>query len=267
MNVDGKSIAAAIAAKVALEAQSFETTPSLVVITCAPNFETQKYLALKQKKAAALGIALVLHELPETASTADVLGAIHEAGASADGIIVQLPLPIHIDTRAVLAAIPHSHDVDAFSYKGEVGAVLPPVVGAIAEIAREHKVQFAGAEVVIFGEGRLVGAPAAAFARSCGATATVVTITTPEPEVMAATKKADIVILGVGKPGLLTPAMVKAGVVVFDAGASEDGGLLVGDASPEVANVASVFTPVPGGIGPITISLLYRNLLELKKRQ
>lgn len=265
MLVDGKKIAATIADAVALQVA---TQPlSLSVITCAPNFETQKYLALKEKKAQALGITLTRVELPETASTAMVLAAIATAAKKTDGIIVQLPLPPTIDTEVVLAAIPHTHDVDAFSYTGAPGEVLPPVVGAIAEIAHATGVTWKGKRVVVFGEGRLVGAPAAAFARSAGALVEVLTAASTPTAVAAATAVADSIILGVGKPGLLTPEMVTNGVVVFDAGASEDGGMLVGDALPSVAHKASVFTPVPGGIGPITIALLFRNLVELKSRQ
>jgi methylenetetrahydrofolate dehydrogenase (NADP+) / methenyltetrahydrofolate cyclohydrolase len=267
MNVDGKQIAAAIAEAVAAEIQTAKLEPTLVVLTCAPNFETRKYLDLKKRKAEALGIALVVDELPETSTTLEVLTALAAAVVTADGVIVQLPLPAQIDTAAVLGAIPVTHDVDAFSYAGEAGAVLPPVVGAIAEIAERHGVVWAGKRVTVFGEGRLVGAPGAAYARSLGAEVVVLTIASTPSEVAAATASADIIILGVGKPNLLLPEMVKPGVVIFDAGASEDGGLLVGDASPTVAEVASVFTPVPGGIGPITIALLYRNLLELKARQ
>lgn len=263
--VDGKALAAELLAEVADEVEALLVPPHLVVITCAPNFETKKYLALKQGKARALGIDMTLEELPVTSTTEEVQAAVRTAAARSNGVIVQLPLPAAIDTAAVLAAIPASHDVDAFSYAGEAEAVLPPVVGAIALIARTHEILWAGKRVAIFGHGRLVGAPAAVFAKSAGATVTVLTeASTNATEVAQA---ADIIILGAGKPNLLTPDMVKEGVVVFDAGASEDGGLLVGDADPAAADKASLFTPVPGGIGPMTIALLFHNLVQLQKRQ
>lgn len=267
MLVDGKNIAASIVEVVKAEIESKNLKPRLVVITCDPNFETRKYLDLKKTKAEALGIKLTVNELGESSDTNQVLKAVEEAVQTAEGVIVQLPLPAHIDTVAVLKAVPVSHDVDAFAYDGEIGAVLPPVVGAIAEIAAIHNVTWAGKSVAIFGEGRLVGKPAAAFARSHGSMVKVLTALSSKEEVHRVTTSADIIILGAGQPNLLTKDMVREGVVVFDAGASEDGGLLVGDASKEVAEVASVFTPVPGGIGPITIALLYRNLLELMARQ
>lgn len=267
MIVDGKQIASDIAELVANTIKIEAVVPKMVVLTCNPNFETRKYLELKKKKAENLGVDLEVKELAPTSDTADMLAAIKAAIDTADGIIVQLPLPAAIDTALVLAAVPATHDVDAFSYEGSAESVLPPVVGAIEEIALRHSVVFKGKTVVIFGSGRLVGAPAAIYAKSKGANVTVLTEINSQEEVLSATATADIIILGVGKPNLLTPEMVKPGVVVFDAGASEDGGLLVGDASPEVAAKASVFTPVPGGIGPITVALLYRNLLELKARQ
>jgi methylenetetrahydrofolate dehydrogenase (NADP+) / methenyltetrahydrofolate cyclohydrolase len=264
--VDGKKIAADISVAVAARVAVSPTPVRLVVVACDPNFETKKYLTLKQARAAALGIALEVEVLPRESDTMAVVAAIEAALPNVDGVVVQLPLPRHIDTAVVLAAVPAAYDVDAFSYQGEPGTtVLPPVVAAIDAIARRHDVSFKDKKVVVFGEGRLVGAPAAAFARSEGANVTVLTETSENVADIA--RGADIIILGVGKPNLLMPEMVKDGVVVFDAGASEDGGLLVGDAAPAVAEKAALFTPVPGGIGPITISVLFQNLLELKARQ
>lgn len=262
--VAGKKIAQDISFAVAKSVAELEATLRLVVITCAPNFETKKYLTLKKERAQNLGIDLEVVELPATANTEDVLRAIETVAHAYAGIIVQLPLPKSIDTTSVIAAIPGTHDVDAFGYESGKVDILPPVVGAIAEISKLHQLDWQGKNVVVFGSGRLVGSPAAYYAKQHGALVTVITETTPDATAVA---KADIIILGVGKPCLLTPAAVKDGVVVFDAGASEDGGLLAGDADPEVALKASLFTPVPGGIGPITVALLFRNLLELSQKR
>jgi methylenetetrahydrofolate dehydrogenase (NADP+) / methenyltetrahydrofolate cyclohydrolase len=267
MLVDGRSIAKKILATVAIEIKEGNLTPKLVVITCAPNFETRKYLELKKMKADSLGVELTVVELPKDANTDFVIQTINTLAKVADGIIVQLPLPASIDTKLVLEAVPLSKDVDAFSYGGEAFAVLPPVVGAIAEIAKLYEIKWLDKKVVIFGEGRLVGKPAAVFARTLGASVAIITLDSIEEETAKVVAQADIIILGAGKPNLLKEEMVKDGVVVFDAGASEDGGLIVGDSHPKVAEKASVFTPVPGGIGPITVALLYRNLLELMNRQ
>lgn len=265
MIIDGKKIADEIHASVKETVSSLDKAPSLTVIACNPNFETQKYLALKKSKAEALGIRITVVVLPEESETQVVIDAVYKAASESDGIIVQLPLPKHIDTSTVLESVPDSHDVDAFNYQKGTALVLPPVVGAIDEISKNSKLTWAGKKVVIFGAGRLVGAPVEYYARTKDSDVTVLTEASGDTsEVVMA---ADIVVLGVGQANLLNPDMVKDGVVVFDAGASEDGGLLVGDANPEVAQKASLFTPVPGGIGPITIAILFRNLLELSSRQ
>lgn len=263
--VDGKKIAADIAAAVKARVAVLQTPVRLAVFACNPNFETQKYLALKKAKAEGLGISLTVHLLPEEFDTKAFVVAIEAELSQVEGIIVQLPLPSHIDTALVLAAVPASQDVDAFAYTRLPGTVLPPVVGAIDEISKAYQVEWLAKKVVIFGEGRLVGAPALEYAKQRSAQVIVVNEFTQNVE--AVTKIADIIIMGVGRSNLLTLDMVKEGVVVFDAGASEDGGLLVGDANPEVASKASLFTPVPGGIGPLTVALLFRNLLELQARQ
>ncbi len=261
--VDGRAIAEAIKADVRAEIATREKPPTLAVISCDPNFETQKYLELKKSIATSLGITLEVNILPKATSQSAMLAAVEEAVSGYDGVIVQLPLPATVDTDAVLAGIPKEKDVDAFSYKGEMGGVLPPVVGAIAAIGANYQLTWAGKQVVIFGSGRLVGIPAAYFARSKGAMVSVVTAETAQEEVSRLAKSADIIILGAGKPGLLKPDMISDGVSIFDAGASEDGGILTGDADPAVADKAGLLTPVPGGIGPVTVAVLFKNLLEL----
>jgi methylenetetrahydrofolate dehydrogenase (NADP+)/methenyltetrahydrofolate cyclohydrolase len=263
--VDGKRLAQNILEEVSKQVSSMATPPKLAVFTCNPNFETKKYLTLKQAKAATLGVELTVINLPFKARTQDLIDEITKSIPLVNGIIVQLPLPAHIDTSVVLGSVPTTRDVDAFAYEKIDGGVLPPVVGAIDEIAKEYQVDFLNKKVVIFGSGRLVGAPMLHYANKKGAKVTVLTEVSLDVEKV--TQEADIIVLGVGQLNLLRPEMVKEGVVVFDAGASEDGGLLVGDSSPEVALRARVFTPVPGGIGPITIALLFRNLLELRSSQ
>ncbi len=265
--VDGRSIAADIRTAVQKDIATCGRTLRLGIVACAPNFETKTYLDLKEKTAATLGVVVERVQLAAEVDTATVTAAVLALADRTDGVIVQLPLPEHIDREAVLAAVPREKDVDAFSYSGEVTEVLPPVIGAIQEISQRENVVWKGAHVVIFGSGKLVGQPARDFAQTTGAEVVVVTEATPAEEAAELATVADIIILGVGKPQLLTLAMVKDGVVVFDAGASEDGGVIVGDADPEIAIKASVFTPVPGGIGPITIALIFRNLLNLALRQ
>lgn len=264
MIVDGKALAQRILDDVANVVALQPQAPRLAVFTCAPNFETQKFLQLKQKRAAEVGVAVELIVLSPHSTTEVVVKTIRATIALSDGIIVQLPFPDHMDTLAILAAVPDTHDVDALRYHGEETTIFPPVVGAIDVIASAHGVLFAGKSVVVVGQGRLVGVPAAAYARACGASVTIVLEDTPDRAVHLAA--ADILVLGAGVAGLVTAGEVKSGVIVFDAGTSEEGGMLVGDAAPNVASVASLLTPVPGGIGPITIAILLRNLLQLAVR-
>lgn len=261
MIIDGKDLAQDILAGVARDVAALPKPPHLTVFTCMPNFETQKFLTLKQKRAGEVGVIVDLITLDEVSTTETVVAAIERAIQSADGIIVQLPFPSYIDATVILAAVPASHDVDALRYTGAVTDILPPVVGAIDEIATRYGVNFEGKSVVVVGQGRLVGKPAAQYATAHGGIVTILEKETPNTTL--AIRGADILILGAGVPGLVVPDMVKTGVVVFDAATSEDGGVLVGDASADVASVASLFTPVPGGIGPITIAYLLKNLLRL----
>ncbi len=265
MIIDGKAIAKNILMDVANQVLALPRVPRLTVFTCAPNFETEKFLTLKQKRAKQVGITVTLVTLDSQSTTETVVAAIQAAIPQTDGVIVQLPFPPQVDTAVVLSAVPASHDVDALRYSGEETEILPPVVGAIDAIAKHHDVDFTGKSVVVVGQGRLVGQPAALYANSKGGIVTI--LEKGSENTVAALAAADILILGAGVPGLVTAQMVKPGVVVFDAGTSEEGGVLVGDAAVEVAEKALLFTPVPGGIGPITISILLRNLLHLQARQ
>jgi methylenetetrahydrofolate dehydrogenase (NADP+)/methenyltetrahydrofolate cyclohydrolase len=259
MVVDGKAIASEILAALKNEVTHASHAPHFTVITCAPAFATQKYISIKKQKAAEVGIGVDVIELSEVATTDEVVQVIHRVSMQTDGLIVQLPLPAHIDTEVVLAALAPTIDVDGMHYAATGIGYLPPVVAAMAEIAIRYDVLLAGQSVVIVGNGRLVGQPAAAWARNQGASVTVLDKDTPNRA--ASIAAADIIILGAGVSGLVTPDMVREGVVIFDAGTSEEGGELRGDADPACAEKASLYTPVPGGIGPLTVALLLRNVV------
>lgn len=264
MIVDGRQIAAEIYREVANEVSHLDVKPHLTVFTCAPNFETQKYLALKMRKARELGIGVNVIEFSPEVTTDEVVTSVTHACMQTDGVIVQLPFPAHIDTARVLAVIPPQYDVDVANYHGLHDEVLPPVVGAIKAIADRHHLHFTQQSVVVVGDGRLVGAPAKLWLTAQGAHVTVVTKDSGNLEAALAT--AHIIVLGAGQPGLITPDKLLPGVIIFDAGTSEEGGVLKGDAHPDCAKKASLFTPVPGGIGPITVAVLLRNLVRLVRR-
>lgn len=261
MIIDGKAIAHEILQEVKKGVAKQTKPPHLTVFTCAPNFETQKFLALKQKRAEEVGIEVEVISLDPSMVTVAIIALVHDVLARTDGLVVQLPFPPSIDVGSILAAIPATHDVDALWYQGEETTTLPPVVGAIDSIAKQNNVTWINKKVVVVGNGRLVGAPSALYATSKGAVVTV--LEKDSPDKADAIAFADILILGAGVPGLVSEDMIKSGVVIFDAGTSEEGGMLVGDAAPEVAEKASLLTPVPGGIGPITIAVLLKNVLQL----
>jgi len=261
MIIDGRTIAKDIYAQTANEVSHLLHAPHMTVFTCAPDFATQKYLALKKKQACKVGVGVNIIELPDSLTTQEVVQSVQRACLQTDAIIVQLPLPEHIDTDIVLDAIPKKYDVDGMHYDGTANTFMSPVVAAIAEMAQRHDVLFAGQKVTIIGRGRLVGAPSVLWAQGQGAHVTVLDIDSTEEESSHAVSTADILILGAGVPELITPDMVKDGVVIFDAGASEDGGELTGDAHVDCAKKASLITPVPGGIGPVTIAILLRNVV------
>lgn len=263
MLVDGKAIAKEILNAVRTDVEALSRTPTLAAVTCAPNFETKKYLEMKKRKAASVGISLSVIELPESATTAEAVACVQRIAQDADGVVVQLPLPPHIDRDVVLTSVPMERDPDAFGYDGDRYQVLPPVAGAIDELSKRHGVGWEGKRVVVLGHGRLVGQPAARYAGAKGAKLSVLTEENFDTESL---RQADILITGIGQPRFVTPEMVQDGVIVFDAGTSEDGGELVGDVDPAVADKAALFTPVPGGIGPLTIALLLRNLLGLVRQ-
>jgi len=260
MIVDGKAIATVILESVQAEVDSSGHVYTMTAVTCAPNFETQNYLALKKRKAAAVGISLNVVELQKDVTTEEVIESVKAVAALSDGVVVQLPLPEHIDTEAVLQSVPLNKDPDGFSYWEKRDRLLPPVVGAIDEISKLHNVEWKNKRVVILGKGKLVGGPAARYARKQGARVRVYDDTNLD---QSSLKTADIIVSGIGQPAFITASMLSQGVVMFDAGTSEDGGVLVGDAHADVAKVAALVTPVPGGIGPITIAYLLKNLVTL----
>lgn len=271
MIVDGKAIAEDIYTELASRTTHVRVT--LGLITAGANAVTTSFITLKRRSAQRLGIAIQHIELSSSATTGDIIDAIATLSPNVDGVIVQLPLPKTVHTETVLLAIPSDRDVDGLNYltleKGQ--RMLPPVAGATLEMLKRMSVEVRGKHVVVVGEGRLVGAPIAHVLEERGATVSVVTRTKGS---MAELQKADIVVSGAGSPHIIKPHMIKKGVVLVDAGTSESGrlpagrqGSVVGDADPRCADKASVFTPVPGGIGPIAVAMIFKNLITLAERR
>ena len=209
-----------------------------------------------------LGVTLRRIDLLNKPTTADALAAIEKLAPEVQGVIVQLPLPEALDTEAILAAIPPYLDVDGINPAViETDRVVrAPVAGAIEEILARNNIDLNNKKAVVVGAGRLVGMPAADLLKSLGAKVSVVTLESGSLEELA---DADIVVLGAGSPGFVKPEMLKKRVVLIDAGTSESAGKVVGDADPACAQVCSLFTPVPGGVGPIAVAMIFMNLKAL----
>lgn len=271
ISIDGKAISLELKGGLIKEVAKMERKPRLTVFVLSEDLATEKFIGLKQRFAEAVGVSVRIIRMPQTTSTETLVGEIANAISESDGVIVQFPLPPHIDRSVVSNAVPASHDVDVISdealalFKKGESVILPPVVGALKEILDRGEVSLAGKQVVVVGEGRLVGAPAALWARLQGAD--VISVNEHTPDITESTQRADVLILGAGSPSLITPSMIREGVVLLDAGTSEAQGKLAGDADPRCVEKASIFTPVPGGIGPITVALIFKNLIALSTKR
>lgn len=268
MIADGKAIAKRLKGEIAAEVRTRRAPPALTTVQVGDNPVSERFLAIKKKFAADIGVPVEDLRFPADTRTAEVVACLIEvAGRSNTGVIVQLPLPPGLAAQEILDAVPPAQDVDVLSEESarrfEEGAfpILPTVVGAFREILREHGIGMQGKRALVVGQGKLVGKPAAMWLARAGALVTVADRATPGLSALA--READIIILGAGVPGLLKPDMVKEGVIILDAGTSEQGGKLAGDADPRCAEKAALFTPTPGGIGPITVAMVFKNLLTL----
>ncbi len=240
---------------------------SLGIVVGSADPVISSYVRIKEKTALALDISLTRYPVTEQDSTEAVIETVRAAATLHDGVIVQLPLGFAHDIERIVNAIPVSVDVDVISQSaGELfiqgkHVVLPPVASAINEIIDAYDIATDGVRAVVVGKGRLVGMPAYHMLKMRGAD---VVAFDKNDELEEKLREANIIVLGAGSPHLVTPDMVQEGVVVFDAGTSESGGAIVGDADPAVGDKASFFTPVPGGIGPVAVVEIFANLLALK---
>lgn len=252
MIVDGRQIATEILARARARAATLTHPPKVVAMVGTDTPATRSYLAIKTRRAYDAGCVFEVRSLG--ANTDD-----------ADAVIVQLPLSGGMNTKAILDAIPLEKDADVLSTAArEKGTLLPPVVAAIREIFMRHAVHPEGKNAVVVGQGWLVGEPAAAWLRKQGVH---VAVLTSESKDFSALTNADIIVSGAGVPKLIQPDMLKQGVVLIDAATSESSGEIVGDADPVCAAKCSLFTPVPGGVGPIAVAKLFENAVSLAEQK
>ena len=275
--LDGKILSAKIKEEVKVEVTQIvkekNITPGLAVILVGNDAASATYVASKAKACKDAGIYSVVHEMPESITQEELLETINmmNNNPKLDGILVQLPLPKHIDTTTVLEAINPLKDVDGFHpynvgrMVSNLDSFLSATPFGVMRMFEEHNIELSGKDVVVIGSSDIVGKPMASLLINKKATVTVCNSRTKD--LKSHTSKADIVIIAVGVPYLLKEDMVKDGAIVIDVWINRlDTGKLVGDADFEgLKNKCSFLTPVPGGVGPMTIAMLLKNTIKAAK--
>lgn len=275
--LDGKATAARIKAELAdrvAHLQSAGRTPGLGTLIVGDDPGSHAYVRGKHRDCAQVGIASIAKTLPATASQgeADAVVAELNADPACTGYLVQLPLPPGLDTQRILELVDPDKDVDGL-HPTNLGRLvhgypgpLPCTPRAVVELLQTYDITLAGADVVVIGRGITVGRPLGLLLSRRGENATVTLCHTGTRDLAAHTRRADIVVVAAGVPGLLTADMITPGAVVVDVGISRTDGGLVGDTAPDVAAVAGWIAPVPGGVGPLTRAMLLANVVQAAER-
>ena len=269
--LDGKKVAERILAELAQEAANIRKL-RLGVIVVGDDPVIKSFIAQKKKAADAVGAELRTYPFPADVTTNElrrrISEIVHEGRNT--GVIIQLPLPPHINAQYILNAIPPEQDADVLSARA-VGnfatgksRIMPPVAGAVKALFDEYAILYRNLHIVVLGAGRLVGRPVALWLMHERAPVTVISERAEDRASIIRT--ADIVISGIGKPRFVTGDMIKEGAVLIDAGSSESEEEVVGDMDEaSVAFKAAYLAPVPGGVGPLTVAMLLKNLLTLAR--
>lgn len=285
--IDGKATAAQIKKEIAAEVEKMvadgHKRPNLAAVLVGHDGGSETYVANKIKSCAECGFESTLIRFEDTVSEKELLDKIAELNAddNIDGFIVQLPLPKHIDEQKIIEAIDYRKDVDGFHpvNVGRMSIGLPCFVSAtpsgIMELLRLYEIPTAGKNCVVVGRSNIVGKPVATLMMQKGTDATVTVCHSRTQDIKDICSRADIIIAAMGKPGFITADMVKEGAVVIDVGTTrvpstetKSGFRLRGDVDFEnVAPKCSYITPVPGGVGPMTICSLMRNTLQAAKQR
>lgn len=279
--LDGKSIADKIKADIAIEVASMKkkygVTPTLASIQVGENPSAAVYQKSQEKSAAALGIDYKLVSLPATSTEADLLGKIRELNndKKINGILLQLPLPAQIDAKRIPVHIDPRKDVEGM-HPENVGQVIfgKMRIGsctalAVMELIKASGVDLYGKEAVIVGHSEIVGKPVSLLLLDKLATVTICHIGTGQRGYLPThVKRAEILVVAVGRPNIIQGEWIKEGAIVIDVGINRVDGKIIGDVEFEKASQhASYITPVPGGVGPLTVTMLMRNLVEAYKIQ
>jgi methylenetetrahydrofolate dehydrogenase (NADP+) / methenyltetrahydrofolate cyclohydrolase len=266
--MDGRALAARIREEVAEEVAELDGTLGLATVLVGDDPASDIYIRSKHKAANEAGIEARDHRLPEDASEEDVLGLVAELNQdeAIDGILVQLPLPGGIDENRVIRAVEPIKDVDGFHpfnagqlYLGEPTHVPATPLGILA-LLDEYEVELEGARAVVIGRSEIVGKPVAHLLLQRNATVTVCHSRTAD--LAAQAREADVLVVAAGRRGLVSAADVKEGAAVVDVGITRTDNGIVGDVDPAAAERAGLITPVPGGVGPMTVAMLLRSTIR-----
>jgi len=275
--IDGKALSQKVQISVAKEVETLKQekniVPGLAVILVGDDPASHAYVNMKAKACEKVGFYSITHNMPDTISQDEIIATIEMINANPriDGILVQLPLPKHIDTDKILEVIDPKKDVDGF-HAYNVGRLVtgldtfvPCTPLGVMKMFEEYNIDLEGKDVCVVGASNIVGKPMASLLLNANATVTVTHIFTKD--LKAHTSKADIIVVGVGVPGLIKEDMVKEGAIVIDIGINRlENGKLVGDVDFDaVSKKCSYITPVPGGVGPMTIAMLLSNTLKSAK--
>ena len=276
--LDGKALSQKIKEQVKLEVEELKRTkgitPGLAVILVGDDPASHTYVKMKSRACKDVGIYSIVHEMPADISQKEIEETIllMNKNPNIDGILVQLPLPRHIDTTKILELIDPAKDVDGF-HPYNFGRLMqgldtfaPCTPLGVIELLREYNIDVQGLDVCVVGASNIVGKPMAALLLNKFATVDICHIYTKE--LSEHTKRADMVVVGVGKAGLIREDMVKPGAIIIDIGINKVNGQIVGDVDFEnVSKKASYITPVPGGVGPMTIAMLLKNTIKAAKNR
>lgn len=277
--IDGKALAKKVQDSVATEVEQLKQeeniVPGLAVILVGDDPASHAYVKMKAKACERVGFYSITHNMPDTISQDEIIATIEMMNDNPriDGILVQLPLPKHIDTDKILEVIDPKKDVDGF-HAYNVGRLVTGLDSFVActplgvmKMFEEYEIDLQGKDVCVVGASNIVGKPMASLLLNANATVTVTHIFTKD--LKAHTSKADIIVVGVGVPGLIKEDMVKEGAIIIDIGINRiEDGSLVGDVDfKNVASKCSYITPVPGGVGPMTIAMLLSNTLKSAKQR
>ncbi|GAA3420834.1 bifunctional methylenetetrahydrofolate dehydrogenase/methenyltetrahydrofolate cyclohydrolase [Streptosporangium vulgare] len=276
--LDGKATAAKIKADLTARVAALRergVVPGLGTVLVGGDPGSQIYVAGKHRDCAEVGISSIRRDLPENATQAEVEAVVDELDASAEctGYIVQLPLPRHLDTQALIERMDPAKDADGLHPVNlgrlvhMVDAPLPCTPYGIVTLLQAYGVPIKGAEVVVVGRGITVGRSLGLLLTRRSENATVTLCHTGTQDLAAHTRRADIVVAAAGVPHLITADMVKPGAAVLDVGVSRVDGRIAGDVAPGVEDVAGFLTPNPGGVGPMTRAMLLTNVVEAAERR